>query len=239
VTRLVLRNIKKRNLYEEIISEIIQYIQEENIKPGDKLPTENEFVEIFQVSKTAIREALSVLVAKGIIEKRSGVGSILKEINGSKVIEPFTQKLMMEEQTLKEILEFRRGIEIEATALAAQRASREQLEAIENAHLELIEVNHNGGIGIEEDYRFHSLIIISSGNSIYQTIFDMISPKFLEALRVSKNQSKRLSKSYLEDTHQEHERILNALKKRDAVEARLAMLDHLEKNETKIWNHDL
>ncbi|MEH6855611.1 FCD domain-containing protein, partial [Priestia megaterium] len=94
-------------------------------------------------------------------------------------------------------------------------------------------------IGIEEDYRFHSLIIISSGNSIYQTIFDMISPKFLEALRVSKNQSKRLSKSYLEDTHQEHERILNALKKRDAVEARLAMLDHLEKNETKIWNHDL
>ncbi|MFS0891497.1 FadR/GntR family transcriptional regulator [Peribacillus frigoritolerans] len=237
MTRLVLKNIKKKNLYEEIISEIIQYIQEENLKPGDKLPTENEFVEIFQVSKTAIREALSVLVAKGIIEKRSGVGSILKGINGSTFIEPITQKLMMEEQTLKEILEFRRGVEVESAALAAQRATIEQLEAIENAHLELIEVNHNGGIGIEEDYRFHSLIIISSGNSIYETIFDIISPTFLEALKVSKNQSKRLSKSYLEEAHHEHGRILNALKKRDVVEARLAMLDHLEKNEMKIWNN--
>jgi GntR family transcriptional repressor for pyruvate dehydrogenase complex len=122
--------IKKKNLYEEIVTQIIRYIQEKNIKPGDKLPSENDLVEIFKVSKTAVREALSVLAAKGILEKRPGVGSILKVLTGSTFIEPITSKLIAEEQTLREILEFRRGIEIESVALAAERANEEQLEAI-------------------------------------------------------------------------------------------------------------
>jgi GntR family transcriptional regulator, transcriptional repressor for pyruvate dehydrogenase complex len=236
---MAFKNIKKKNLYEEIISQIIEYVKDEQLKPGDKLPTENEFVEIFQVSKTAVREALSVLVAKGMIEKKSGFGSILKGIDSETFIEPITQELRMEKQTLKEILEFRRGIEIEAAALAAQNATMEQLEAIENAHLALIETNANGEIGIEEDYRFHSLIIISSGNSIYEAIFDKISPTFFEALKVSKNQSNKLSKLYLKEAHQEHQRILDALKQKNVAEARLAMLDHLQKNEMKIWNNEL
>jgi GntR family transcriptional repressor for pyruvate dehydrogenase complex len=49
--------IRKKNLYEEIVTQIIRYIQEKNIKPGDKLPSENELVDIFKVSKTAVREA--------------------------------------------------------------------------------------------------------------------------------------------------------------------------------------
>ncbi|WP_028401533.1 FadR/GntR family transcriptional regulator [Ectobacillus panaciterrae] len=236
---MALEVIKRRNLYEEIVSQIIRFIQEKNIKPGEKLPSENELVEIFQVSKTAVREALSVLVAKGIVEKRPGVGSILKELNGGTLIEPITSKLIMEKQVLRELLEFRRGLEIESAALAAERATNEQLEAIENAHLELIEVNRKGEIGIEEDFRFHYLILISSGNSIYENIFDSMSTKFMEALKITKNQSKKLSKLYLEEAHVEHERILNALKQRNPAEARLAMLDHLHKNEIKIWNNEL
>lgn len=231
--------IKRKNLYEEIVSQIIRLIHENQIKPGEKLPSENELVEMFQVSKTAVREALSVLVAKGILEKRPGVGSILKELNGGILIEPLASKLIMEKQVIRELLEFRRGLEVESAALAAERATDEQLEAIENAHLALMEVNRNGEIGIEEDFRFHSCIILSSGNSIYENIFDSMSTKFMEALKITKNQSKKLSKRYLEEAHEEHERILNALKQRNPVEARVAMLDHLHKNEVKIWNHEL
>jgi GntR family transcriptional repressor for pyruvate dehydrogenase complex len=100
-------------------------------------------------------------------------------------------------------------------------------------------VNRNGGIGIEEDYRFHYLIIISSGNSIYEMIFDLISPKFLEAMRISKNQSKKISERYIYEAQEEHERIVKALKNKDPNEARLAMLEHLQKNEIKIWNNEL
>jgi GntR family transcriptional regulator, transcriptional repressor for pyruvate dehydrogenase complex len=239
ISKLLFESIKKKSLYEEIVSQIIRYIQEKNINPGDKLPSENELVEMFQVSKTAVREALSVLAARGILEKRPGVGSIVRELTGSSLIEPITSKLILEKQSLREILEFRRGIEIESVALAAERINNEQLEALETAHLELIEVNRVGGLGIEQDYRFHYLIIISSGNSIYENIFDLISPKFLEAMRISKNQSKKVSERYVTEAHEEHERIVNALKNRNPNDARLAMLEHLQKNEIKIWNHEL
>ncbi|MBP1154271.1 MULTISPECIES: FadR/GntR family transcriptional regulator [unclassified Paenibacillus] len=236
---MTFQSIRKKNLYEEIVSQLIQYVQREGMKPGDKLPTENELVDMFQVSKTAVREALSVLAAKGMLEKKAGVGSILKEVTGSTFVDQITNHLIVGEQSLREILEFRRAIEVEAASLSAERASSEQIEAIENAHLQLIDMNRKGGIGIDEDFRFHYLIIMSSGNSIYESIFDFISGRFLEAIKISKTQSKELSKRYLEEAHGEHERILRAIKARDPEEARLAMLEHLQKNETKIWSHEL
>lgn len=233
------RNIKKRNLYEEITNHIVRFVDEHGLQPGDKLPTENEMVKIFGVSKTAIREALSVLAAKGIIEKKAGVGSILIERNSLDLLEKATHQLKMQKQTLQEVLEFRRGIEVEAAAFAAQRATEEQLQAIENAHRELIEINNNGGVGIEEDYRFHYLIILATGNSIYETMFDIIAPHYFEAIKISKTQSQRLSNSYLQEAHTEHQAILNALKSKDEETARIAMLKHLLNNETKIWSNEL
>lgn len=69
---MALKPIKKRKLFEEIISAIEEYIQAEGIAPGEKLPSENELSSLFQVSKTAVREAMSVLQANGIIEKDQG-----------------------------------------------------------------------------------------------------------------------------------------------------------------------
>lgn len=236
---MAFESIKKKSLYEEIVSQLIRYIQKEKLQPGDRLPSENELIEVFQVSKTAVREALSVLAARGILEKRPGVGSIVKEVSGATFVDQITNKLIVGEKALNEILEFRRGIEVEAAALAAERATAEQLSAIENAHQELIETNANGGIGIEEDYRFHYLIIISSGNSIYEQIFDLISPHFLEAMKISKTQSKKVSERYLKESHEEHEKILQAIKNRNPDEARRLTLEHLQKNEEKIWSHHL
>ncbi|WP_141431073.1 FadR/GntR family transcriptional regulator [Bacillus sp. 03113] len=236
---MAFESIKRKSLYEEIVSQIISYIQNENIKPGEKLPSENELIEQFQVSKTAVREALSVLAARGIIEKKPGVGSILKEMTGATLVDQMTNKLILEKKSLNEILEFRRGVEVEAAALAAERASEEQLQAIEAAHLELIEANKNGKMGIEEDYRFHYLIILASCNSMYEKIFDFISPYFLEAMKITKKQSKQISDRYFKESHEEHNRILQALKAKNPEEARIRTLEHLKNNEDKIWNHHL
>ncbi|KAB7667749.1 FadR/GntR family transcriptional regulator [Bacillus sp. B1-b2] len=236
---MALESIKKRSLYEEIVSSIILYIQKENIKPGEKLPSENELMEYFKVSKTAVREALSVLAARGIIEKKPGVGSILKETSGATFIDQMTNKLIVDKHALQDILEFRRGVEVEATALAAERASPEQLEAIEKAHLKLIEVNKNGETGIKEDFTFHQLIILASCNSMYERIFDFIAPYYLEALTISKNQSKQISDRYFKESHEEHQRIIQAIKGRNPERARAYALEHLLNNETKVWSHTL
>ncbi|RFU70302.1 FadR family transcriptional regulator [Peribacillus saganii] len=234
-----LKSIKKKNLYEEIVYQIIQFTQNENLKPGDKLPPENKLMDLFDVSKTSVREALNILATRGIIEKRPGVGSILKEVTGSVFVENIANRLIMGEQALREILEFRRVIEVEAAGLAAERATKEQINKLREAHLNLIKANENGGIGIEEDYLFHYIIIISSGNSIFSSIFDTISTRFFEAIKITKNQSVMLSQQYITDTHKEHQKILEAIEAKDAYAARSEMLEHLQKNEQKLWSNEL
>lgn len=233
------KSIQKKNLYEEIVHQIIQYINNEKLKPGDKLPSEDKLVDLFKVSKTAVREALSILASKGILEKRPGVGSIIQEINGSTFIEGITTKLILNQQSLREILEFRRVIEVEATELAAERATKEQVNKIKNAHLELINKNKNGEIGIKEDFNFHYHIIVASNNSIFLTIFDAIAPKIFEAIKITKKQSVMLSQQFVTDTHEEHEKIFNAILSGDSIKARFEMLNHLQKNEEKLWTNEL
>lgn len=234
-----LKIIQKKNLYEEIVDQIIIYINNEKLEPGDKLPSEDKLAAKFKVSKTAVREALSILASKGIIKKRPGVGSIIQVVNGSTFVEGVTTQLIFNQQSLREILEFRRVIEVEAAGLTAERATKEQAAKIQAAHLELINKNKSGEIGIQEDFDFHYQIIVSSNNSIFLTVFDAISPKILEAIKISKNQSVMLSQQYITDTHEEHERILNAILSGDANKARMEMSAHLQKNEEKLWNNEL
>ncbi|RYL92770.1 FadR family transcriptional regulator [Sporolactobacillus sp. THM7-4] len=236
---MAFKTIKKKNLYEQIISQIVRYIQNERLKPGDRLPSENELSEYFQVSKTAVREALTVLASRGILEKKPGIGSIIKEMDGETIIDRLTNHLIMNRHTLKEILEFRRGIEVEASALAAQNASNEQIEGLKQANQDLIKVNESGGVGVEEDYHFHYLIIQASRNSLYKRIYDIISPYFHEAMNITKQQSKKISTRYFKEAHEEHRMIIQSIENKDSKQARIYTIKHLNNNEEKLWKNKL
>ncbi|MCF6094087.1 FadR family transcriptional regulator [Microaerobacter geothermalis] len=230
---MALKPIRKKRLFEEIILAIEKYIEEENIKPGQKLPSENELTDIFNVSKTAVREAMSVLHANGIIETRPGLGIFLKEMEGETIAQRVTKNLI-EKVALQEILEFRRGIEVEAAALAASRATDEDLYLIRQAHEKLVEANQNGLLGVEEDYMFHYSIILAAHNSIYKEVFENVSNKFEEGIRISKMQSVKVPGRFLE-SHGEHEEVIQSIVQRDGMKAMEAMRNHLLRNEKKIW----
>jgi len=230
-----LKPIKKKRLYEEVMIAIEDYVLTEGISSGDRLPSENELSSMFQVSKTAVREALSVLQANQIIEKRSGAGIFLKDLEGESIGQRVTN-LLLTRKDLLEILELRRGIETEAAALAAQHATDRDLQKIVEAHQNLIEANKAGGMGIEEDRLFHYSIIHASNNSIYKEVFDTVGERFDEGMRLSKWQSSKLPGRF-EEAVKEHESILNALRKRDARMAAEAMRNHLIQNEKKIWSN--
>ncbi|MFD2924884.1 FadR/GntR family transcriptional regulator [Halobacillus naozhouensis] len=232
---MVLKPIKKKRLFEEIILAIEEYIHEEGIRPGERLPSENQLSTIFEVSKTAVREAMSVLHANGIIEKRTGAGIFLKELHGESIAERVTNNLL-ERSELQEILEFRRGMEVEAVALAAIRATTQDMEVIQQAHQNLVDAHNDGSLGLEEDYLFHYSIILASHNSIYKDVFDRVSNKFEEVMRISKMQSAKVPGRFVE-AYKEHEQILKGLQLKDPKAASEAMRHHLTQNERKIWSH--
>ncbi|SEA34946.1 DNA-binding transcriptional regulator, FadR family [Thalassobacillus cyri] len=233
VIAMALKPIRKKRLFEEIILAIEEYIHEEGIRPGERLPSENELSTIFQVSKTAVREAMSVLHANGVIEKRTGAGIFLKELYGESIAERVTNNLL-DRSEMQEVLEFRRGMEVEAVALAAIRATDKDIEVIRQAHQNLVDAHKAGSLGLEEDYIFHYSIILASHNSIYKDVFDRVSNKFEEVMRVSKMQSSKVPGRFIE-AYKEHEQILNALQIKDPQAASEAMRHHLTQNEKKIW----
>lgn len=227
-----LKPIKKKRLFEEIIVALEKYIKDANIKPGDKLPSENELVSLFNVSKTAVREAMSVLNANGIIETRSGSGIYLKDTFHESIVIKVTSNLMKVEE-LRDIFDFRRGLEVEAVRLAALRGTEEQFEKIRQAHEKLVEVNQLGGIGVEEDYQFHYEIIVASHNAMYKEVFITLSNKLKEALSISKMQSMNIPELWAL-AYEEHQQIVDALFARNPEEASLIMRTHLIRNQEKI-----
>ncbi len=72
--------ISRVNLHSEVMQQITAAIQSGQWKPGSKLPGEIALAEMFQVSRTCIREVLKALAYSGVVESRSGVGTFVKEI---------------------------------------------------------------------------------------------------------------------------------------------------------------
>ncbi|EST55052.1 hypothetical protein T458_08985 [Brevibacillus panacihumi W25] len=230
---MALKPIKKKRLFEEIIFAIEQYIQEEKIQPGERLPSENELSSIFNVSKTAVREAMSVLSANGIIETRPGSGIFLKDIHGDSIILRVTSNLM-EKRELNEVLEFRRGFEVEAAGLAAEKGMKKDLLKIKDCNEELLKAVQNGSTGLEEDYLFHYSIILASQNSIYIDFFKAVSTKIKEVIRISKMHSMKEPNRFMQ-AYDEHQSIVDAILQGDSEAASRSMREHLLWNERKIW----
>jgi GntR family transcriptional regulator, transcriptional repressor for pyruvate dehydrogenase complex len=230
-----LKPIKKKRLFEEIIFAIEEYIKEENIQPTEKLPSESELASIFNVSKTAVREAMSVLHANGIIETRPGMGIYLREIQEDSIFLRVVSNLV-EKKELNETLEFRRGLEVEAVALAAIKGTKKDFMKIQEANELLKKGADSGSLSVDEDYLFHYSIILASQNSIYKDVFNAVSSKIKEGIRISKVQSIKEPRRFL-ISYEEHQKIIDALLRRDPEAAAKEMRTHLILNEEKIWKN--
>ena len=119
--------IKRVSLQSEIIRYIQSYIEEHDLKEGDRLPSQGQFIEMMQVSRTALREAVKTLEAEGIVEVLNGKGIYVgNRSRGSNAIESligFTR----EREALIEALEARRAMETELIAMVVRNATDQEM----------------------------------------------------------------------------------------------------------------
>jgi len=145
---------------------VTPYQAKAGVWPGARLPTEPVLSERFGVSRTVIREAISRLKSAGLVEVRQGSGTVVSE---GAHIKAFTIDLDVSGsiEAVLRVTELRRGIEGEAAALAAQRHSPAQLEAIHQALKAIDAAEQAGRDGVEEDLGFHHSISRATGNPLY------------------------------------------------------------------------
>lgn len=169
--------IKRVPLQSEIIEFIKNYVEENNLKSGDRLPSQNELIEMLGVSRTSLREAVKTLEAKNFLEVLNGKGIFLKNASSDIL---YTQiEFKKEKESILELLEVRRIIEKEIMSLIVKNATEEELDEIEKILNVVMDKYNKGEKQNKEDKEFHLAIYKFCHNKImYQLIFsieDMLS----------------------------------------------------------------
>ena len=158
--------IKKEKLSEVVTTTIKDAILEGKIKPGEKIPTEHELVEQFQVSRIVIREALKHLEATGLLEIKRGSGMFVMD-NGQKTIsDAFRNTLLMQHIGIMEITEARLHFEPMVAGLAAEKRTGEQLEDLRKSIARAQKFVDKEVPAKSENINFHKIIAESTQNRV-------------------------------------------------------------------------
>lgn len=220
---MVYKIVQSSRLYEQIVEQIEQSVQKGDLKPGDQLPAERELAEQFGVSRTAVREAVKALREKGLVEAYPGKGTFIT--NGSS--NPMRQSLdrMMRSAQVdatSSLVEVREILEPEIAALAAVRATEENLNSLREAVAVMDAAKRDPDAYIEADLDFHLELAEAAANPLILSLIDSI-------IGVLREQRMRIFEvdGGPDRGQYHHKKILEAMEHQDAQGAREAMRAHL------------
>lgn len=196
-----------------------------NASRWDKLPTEQALTERFTASRPTIREALSRLRADGIITSRQGSGTFV-----TRRPDPDIPRFAPLESIsdLRRCFDFRIAVESGAAALAAEHADEADLANIERTYTYLNTVVTEHAVGAQEDFDFHLAVAKASKNQFFVSAIASMQEQLLISMNLMRNLSLLKSGDRQMRVQAEHEAVLQALQRRDAVAAAQAMRTHLE-----------
>jgi GntR family transcriptional repressor for pyruvate dehydrogenase complex len=212
---------RRKKLSEEVGEHILTMIDEGEVAVGGQLPTEGDLVEMFNVSRTSVREAVKSLAAVGVLEIRPGMGTFVVGARPGPLRSLPGQSGPLNKSDLLELLEFRRIFEPEAAALAASRATPEDIKEMHRC-VEELESGVAAGIRPPGDLGFHLALARATKNGAVVDV-SSLTIRFYE------------QDVYMPDDLdvEGHREIYEAIKKGDPDAARQAMDAHLEEIERR------
>ena len=222
--------VNRTKLPEQIVAQIEGLIENGHLKVGDQLPPERKLADIFKVSRHSVREAIRILEQKQILKSRTGSGTFVVTEDESTLVEFLTGSLRRKKSKLFEIFQFRRMLEPQIAALAAQNATPESIGKIENTQQAYQAVRDDPKSLKEKDQLFHLALARATGNTVLLQIMERLTDVLGES-RVELSQSFTRHKVSLKG----HARIVAAIRRRDVDAAHQAMNTHLDEIEKVLF----
>ena len=219
---------EKRVLSEQVANDLREMILNKDLKPGDKLPNELVLTEQLNVSRSTVREAIKTLRSENILEVRRGLGTFVTATPGVKD-DPFGVHFMDEGPLLKHFYEVRLVVEPQMAEMAALRATDNELAEIRKAYEEVKKAIEAGLDHTEADIHFHNIIAASTHNPIMQRILPVINEGIKSGYEETKD-AKELGPKVIE----QHRKIMHALTRRQAENARTTMEEHIRNGMAQI-----
>lgn len=218
--------VTKRNHYEEIAAVIRQQIEDGKLRPGDRLPSTKELCEHFNVGRSTMREALSALKAIGLIDIRQGEGTAVRKVEADDLDFSLKSKLIGE-HTILELLEARKALEISNAALAAEKRTDHDLEKFDTILKRMENQVGENTSGEKMDIAFHVTLSEATHNAVMVRLLQSISEPMEAAIKETRKLYVYDDAAVSKRLWQEHRKIYDAIRDRNAVRAEEEMRLHL------------
>jgi GntR family transcriptional repressor for pyruvate dehydrogenase complex len=205
-----------------VVARIHGLIGRRSLRPGDRLPTERELAEEFAVSRPTIRSALQSLAAMGVVRSRKGAGTFIQGGRPTLGGEPLRLLADLHDFTSEEMFEARGALEVAGAGLAAIRSTPSQREQMATELTGMFSSIEDTESFLRHDIGFHQAVALGSNNAVITALVEMVSSLVFERRRKTIEEA-----SDLRESAAMHRRIFDAIRARDASEARSAMALHL------------
>jgi DNA-binding FadR family transcriptional regulator len=174
------RRARQNRVYQDVVGQIQKAILEGKLSIGDRLPAERELTDLFKASRGTIREALRVLEQKGLIEIKLGVagGAVIKGVTTDQMSESLALLVQHKQVSLNHLAEFREGVEGLVAALAAQRATKQDVDELRGllaqAHDHLTQGVSHWDNFIRVDEQVHLALSRITGNPLFASVLKTV-----------------------------------------------------------------
>jgi GntR family transcriptional regulator, transcriptional repressor for pyruvate dehydrogenase complex len=215
-----LKRVSRPRLYEQLVEQLLGYIESANLGPGDLLPAERELAERLGVSRATLAQALVALEVLGVIDVQHGTGAVLiYRPSAASVI----KGLRAHQSRLPDIVEARSTLEVKLAGLAAARRTDDEMAAIDAALTVMQQEIADGGKGARGDELFHRAVTSAAHSSVLEQLMGFIAEMILETRLESLGQPGRPEQSLAS-----HRTIAEAIRAQKPHAAEEAMLAHIE-----------
>lgn len=223
------RPIAQRRAFEEIFLQIEQSIIEGRLSVGDRLPPEREMAETFKVSRPAVREALRILEAFGVVTARRGTGaesgSIISAVEPDGMVSLLRMYSVLMRIPLSDLVDVREALEVTAARAAARSATDAEFEELEDVLDRMRDVRPPGEF-FNLDAEFHTTLAQISGNAVLPLLMNALRQTIAKEMFVnveSTSDFEPLRRVLLE----QHDEIVKLLRARDVDGAAETMSAHI------------
>ncbi len=214
------------------VEQIGSWIVQGRFLPGEVLPNADDSKEMIGVSRSVLREAIKVLAGKGLVESRPKTGTRVRPRSDWNFLDPdvlsWRYSGSINHDDVKALFELRRAIEPMSAALAAQRATPEQLGELNSALAEMEAYGDDGERFAEPDLVFHQTILRMTGNELMGSLAALIETALLMSFRLSNDNPDGQRPSL--PLHRAVAEKIAAKDGAGAQQALLVLLDHAEED---------
>lgn len=217
---------QKVTLVDQVEQSLIQYFKDRGLKTGDVIPGESELTDTLGVGRTVVREALSRLKMLGMVESRTRRGMVLAEPSLLVGMERCLNPLLMSDQTLRDIMEFRVSLEVGISGILFRNITQRDIDELEQIVGMGVAIGRNK-YAPDSEYRFHTKLYEITGNKFICEFQSIIHP-VLEFVKLKHRDSfEPIERELLaEGRLVTHEELFEFISRRDEVGYKRAIEEH-------------